>query len=313
MSEYNPVSTWSIVRKLHREGLIMPLPGDREFRTDEHQRIDLELESLRAPGSTVYGVHQGLMLRWNTFFDACVRFTSMTQNAMWRHLYGDDFLRDVCCAVLGRHLKVELCRPQSYRRRVLLVGSQGSGRPGIGDDLRQLLFECVVRTLGVGDSTRESRSVKLSVGHSAVETELFGGQSSGAEAARRGLLEQCSESVLFIDGALATPETVRRRLLDSIEAGESGLTHDRAALQGNLHLIVGASPSDVADIGSQDSVGRSLFQSVCRDSRLDIPNFTQFFRVRIPGQGSSGCSSLESLKGIAEFDPFSPSLRTEGA
>ena len=185
--------------------------------------------------------------------------------------YGDDFLRDVCCAVLGRHLKVELCRPQSFRRRVLLVGSQGSGRPGIGDDLRQLLFECVVRTLGVGDSTRESRSVKLSVGHSAVATELFGGQSSGAEAARRGLLDQCSESVLFIDGALATPETVRRRLLDSIEAGESGLTHDRAALQGNLHLIVGASPSDVADIGSQDSVGRSLFQSVCRDSRLDIP------------------------------------------
>jgi len=289
MSTYIPVSTWSIIQRLHREGLIVPLPGDGAFLTDVHRRVEGELESLRSDLAQAYGIHPDLSVRWEAFFNACVRFASMTYESTWRALYGDAFLRDMCWAIFGRQLKVELCRSPSFRRRVLLVGGQGSGRPGIGDALRRLMVECLVRTLGVGDSTQDSRSAKLSNGHAAVETELFGGQRRGAEATHRGLLDQCAGSVLFVDGLLATPDDVQRRLLDRLEASGSGLTHDSTSLPGDFHLISGASISDLVALGGQDSLGQSLFQSACRDGRLEIPNLRDVLN------GGSDWSTVFSL------------------
>jgi len=151
------------------------------------------------------------------------------------------------------------------------VGDTGCGRPGIGDVIRQLVLECLVRTLSVGSSGAPTRSAKVSIGHDAIEVELFGGFRSGTSEQSVGLLSECADSALFLDGALSMPENLRRRLLDAVEAMESGHTAQRVTTAANLHLIAGARRDEFSNLREKHSVTQALFQSLCRDGLLTIP------------------------------------------
>ena len=128
MSEYIPISSWQIARTLLREGLVVPRAGTAEFLSEDHERIEAESRALCAALRTTHGISDGLQPQFNAAFEAISTFVALVHDAVWVDVYGETLLRQVCDAIFGRNLRMEILRPRNMRRRVLLSGALGTGR-----------------------------------------------------------------------------------------------------------------------------------------------------------------------------------------
>lgn len=250
----------------------MPRAGTAEFLSEEHERIEAESQALCAALRTIHGIPEGLQAPFDSAFEAISTFVAESHDAVWVQVYGDSLLRQVCESIFGRNLRMEILRPRNIRRRIVLSGGLGSGRPGIGDSVRRLMVDCLVRKMGFGHSAAESASAKLSVGHDAIEGELFGGMRTSKGEQPLGLLSLCQDSVLFVDGVLSIPDGLQRRLLDIVDVVDAGHTPRLMALSASAHLVTGARPDEL--IGRDQGASplqRSLFQALCRDGLIELP------------------------------------------
>ncbi len=272
MSKYRPISSWFVARTLRQEGLILPRPGSEAFLSDDHERIEAESEALCGAMMSTHAIPEALSSRFKSAFAAISTFVSETDHAIWVDVYGDGLLRQVCEAMFGRNLRMEILRPRNTRRRMLLSGALGTGRPGIGDSIRRLMVECLVRRIGLGNGSADSVSAKLSVGHDAIEGELFGGMRTTKGEQPLGLLSLCQDSVLYVDGVLGIPDALQRRLLDIVDVVDAGHSPRLVALSGSAHLVAGARPQDLIGRGDEATpLQRALFQAVCRDGLIELP------------------------------------------
>jgi hypothetical protein len=272
MSNYKPITTWSIVRTLREEGLILPRPGSEAFLSEGHDRIEAETAALCAAMVSTHKIPEGLASRFKGAFDAVSTLVSEAHDAVWVDIYGEGLLRQVCEAMFGRNLRMEILRPRNLRRRMLLVGALGTGRPGIGDSIRRLTVECLVRRMNLGNPAADSVSAKLSIGHDAIEGELFGGIRTTKGEQPLGLLSLCQDSVLYVDGVLGIPESLKRRLLDIVDVVDAGHSPRLMAISGGAHLVVGARPSELSARTDEASpLERTLFQALCRDGLIELP------------------------------------------
>ncbi|MBV69706.1 MAG: hypothetical protein CMH52_00020 [Myxococcales bacterium] len=272
MSNYKSTKPNQIVSYLRREGLIRPLPGEPHFLSEEHDLIEAELNRYRNSLVHQYNIPIGLVERWHSVFDGLARFTALTHQTYWEKVYGTALTSSVCNAVFGQNLRIELYRSRSTRRRIMLMGHGGAGRAGIGDRIRQLTVECLVRANQMGDPKGVSRSVRLSTGHDDIATDVFGGRRYGTTEQVAGCLADCNASVLFLDEALQMPDNLQPRFLAALDTDSAGyMAHQNQA--SNLHLITGVQGEFERDNYEQTSVIRALFESLCRDGLIEIPAF----------------------------------------
>ncbi|MEE2755638.1 MAG: hypothetical protein VYA30_03210 [Myxococcota bacterium] len=273
MSDYKSTKPSQIVSHLRREGLIRPLAGEPRFLSEEHDLIESELSRYGDSLVRQYAIPAGLSERWNSVFDGLARFVAFTHQTYWEKIYGTGLTADVCNAVFGQNLRIELYRPRSTRRRIMLMGHGGSGRAGIGDRIRQLTVECLVRANQMGDPKGVSRSVRLSTGHDEIATDIFGGRRHGTTEQVAGCLSDCNASVLFLDEALQMPDNLLPRFLAALNTETSGYMTQQNQ-PSNLHLITGVQGEFERETHEQTSVVRALFENLCRDGLIEIPNLS---------------------------------------
>ena len=256
MSEYRPISSWHIARTLMREGLIVPRPLSRVSlrRARPHRSRKSGIVRCHADDSRN---SRGFQAPFDSAFEAISNFVAEASDAIWAQVYGESLVRQVCESIFGRNLRMEILRPRNIRRRILLSGGLGSGRPGVGDSIRRLMVDCLVRRMSFGQSAADSVSAKLSVGHDAIEGELFGGIRTSKGEQQLGLLSLCQDSVLFVDGVLSIPDGLQRRLLDIVDVIDAGHTPRLMALSASAHLVTGARPDEL--------IGRDELPHRCND------------------------------------------------
>lgn len=240
------------------------------FMSDEHDELEDALIEFRKVVGDELGISDALSGRWHAHFDGLVEFVSLTEQTYWQAIYGREVTEEICDAILGRSLRIELLRPRSMRRRIIIAGGVGSGRPGVGDAIRRLVIECLVRSSQFGSPSASSMNVLLSTGHDQTEAEIFGGRRTGMADPMPGCLTSCANSVLFLDGIFNLPENQQRRLLAHLEPMGAGLyRHLPEAAQ--LHLISGID-SEFGELrNDRASIHRVLFEVLCRDGLIRLP------------------------------------------
>ena len=185
---------------------------------------------------TIHGIPEGFQAPFDSAFEAISNFVAEASDAIWAQVYGESLVRQVCESIFGRNLRMEILRPRNIRRRILLSGGLGSGRPGVGDSIRRLMVDCLVRRMSFGQSAADSVSAKLSVGHDAIEGELFGGiRTSKGTTTRSSLIVSglgtfCGWRVVHSDGLQRRPDIVD--VIDAEYAALNGLVSE--------HLVAGA-------------------------------------------------------------------------
>jgi transcriptional regulator with PAS, ATPase and Fis domain len=162
---------------------------------------------------------------------------------------------------------------------VLILGETGTGK------------ELVARAVHEQSGRRGARFVAINCGaipEQLLEAELFGfvrGAFTGAEKARRGLLEEAHGGTLFLDEIGEMPPGLQVKLLRALESGEVrplGATETRAVDV----RVVSATHVDLAQAVEdgrfrQDLVYRlntvTLFVPPLRRRRVDVPFLAQHF------------------------------------
>ena len=244
--------------------------------SEEHDVLENALTDFRQVVGDELGVSDGLLSRWNALFDGLVEFVSLTEQTYWQAIYGRQVTEEICDAILGRSLRIELLRPRSMRRRIVIAGGVGSGRPGVGDAIRRLVIECLVRSSHYGSPSAKSMNVRLSTGHDQTEAEIFGSRGVGMKDSMPGCLNACANSVLFLDGIFDLPENQQRRLLARLEPMGAGLYRHLPETP-DLHLISGIN-SEFGDLSNdRSSIHRVLFETLCRDGLIRLPALKDLF------------------------------------
>jgi len=162
---------------------------------------------------------------------------------------------------------------------VLILGETGTGK------------ELVARAVHEESARRAGRFVALNCGaipEHLLEAELFGfrrGAFTGAERARRGLLEEADGGTLFLDEIGEMPVALQVKLLRVLEAGEVralGATETQAVDV----RIVSATHADLAEAIERGRFRQDLFYRLntvtlylppLRRRRVDIPFLAQHF------------------------------------
>ena len=278
MSKYLPTSPAFVFETICEQGLILPRPGGSAYLTEAHADMESQLASLKESLAVERSIPLGLRSRWSIIFDAISTFVSVTHETYWLSVYGEGFRRRVVDVLFGRNLRVELCRPQNFRRRIMISGEVGTGRQGMGDTMRRLAVECLVRRLSAGLDTGSSRSAKVSSGDDSIESEVFGGFRSGTTEQAVGLLSECADSVLFLDGVLSMPERLKRRLLNCLEDVPAIHSGGRSSVGTNVHLVSGVQSYELDALDEPNSVTQALFQSLCHDGLLTIPRLSDMLQ-----------------------------------
>ena len=199
MSEYRPISSWHIARTLMREGLIVPRAGSAEYLSEEHDRIEAESRALCAAMRTIHGIPEGFQAPFDSAFEAISNFVAEASDAIWARtakVSSARFVSQYSTKPVNGNF-----RPRTIRRRILLLEVRVAGVPERGLD-PSFNVDCLVRRTSLVNP-RQTVSAKLSVGHDAIEGELFGGIRTGSGKTTRSSLI-VSDSY-FCDGVLSAP------------------------------------------------------------------------------------------------------------
>ena len=272
---YTPISCRKLFHDIRSRSLFIPRAGDHLFLTEQHKQIEGQLADFYSETAREYAIPDGLSVQWTHLGDAVSTFLSETSNALWAQLYGLHVVDRLGEMLFGRNLRLELVRSKHHRRRFMVVGGRGSARPVVGDHLRRLISECLVRRLGFGSGRSESLSVRLSAQADTSRNTLFGDPHRRlSDDARPGVLNGDQYGAVFIDNLLGLDETAQHLVIDLLEASEGA--SDRRLL--DAHLVVGARPGQTH--GQYSTPSQTLFQLSCRDGLLELPTLAALVQNR---------------------------------
>ena len=140
---------------------------------------------------------------------------------------------------------MELCRKASqFRTTVLITGESGTGK------------ELVAKAIHAGGPRKDAPFVAVNcaaIPETLIESELFGyskGAFTGAENARRGLIEEADGGTLFLDEISELPMLLQPKLLRVLQEGEIRRLGDTKILKVDVRVIGATScdlERDVAD------------------------------------------------------------------
>ena len=126
MGKYLPTSPAFVFETICEQGLILPRPGAPTYLTEVHTDLESQLGSLKDRLAVERSIPLGLRPRWSAIFDAISTFVSVTHETYWLSVYGEEFRYRMVDVLFGRNLRVELCRPQDFRRvRPPVAGTDG--------------------------------------------------------------------------------------------------------------------------------------------------------------------------------------------
>ncbi|HML94140.1 MAG TPA: sigma-54 dependent transcriptional regulator [Thermodesulfobacteriota bacterium] len=159
---------------------------------------------------------------------------------------------------------MELSRKASrFRTTVLITGESGTGK------------ELVAKAIHAGGPRRDAPFVAVNcaaIPETLIESELFGyarGAFTGAENARRGLIEEADGGTLFLDEIGELPMLLQPKLLRVLQEGEIRRLGDTKVLKVDVRVI-GATSRDLGQDVSDGKFRNDLYY------RLNV------FPVRIP-------------------------------
>ena len=147
---------------------------------------------------------------------------------------------------------------------------------------------------------------------SIAESELFGhvrGAFTGADAPRKGLLEQAAGGTIFLDEVADIPMTLQVKLLRALEHGEIWPVGGDAARMTSFRLI-SATHQDLRQRVAEGSFRHDLYYRLVtfelelpplRDRREDIPLLAQHFLDRLFDRSQPVRPSLDS-QALAELE-----------
>ena len=154
------------------------------------------------------------------------------------------------------------------RRRIIIAGGVGSGRPGVGDAIRRLAIECLVRSSQFGSSA-SSMNVLCPPGMIRLKRRYLGTSNWYGRSDAWLFDLVCKFGSLFLDGIFNLPENQQRRLLAHLEPMGAGL-YRHLPETAQLHLISGID-SEFGDLrNDRSSIHRVLFEVLCRDGLIRL-------------------------------------------
>ncbi len=175
---------------------------------------------------------------------------------------------------------IELSRKASqFKTTVLITGESGTGK------------ELVAKAIHSGSPRKDSPFVAVNcaaIPEALIESELFGyarGAFTGAEAARRGLIEEASGGTLFLDEIGELPMQLQPKLLRVLQESEIRRLGDTKVIKVDVRII-GATSRDLEQDVADGRFRNDLFYRLnvfpvrippLRERKEDIPDLVAHF------------------------------------